>query len=233
METQYTALSKFYDMLTEEVEYEKWADYIEKIINRFKAPKDIVLELGAGTGSLSKILWQRGYDLICVDNSEEMLSIAQEKYEGEESSPLFLCQDMCQLDLYGTIDIALCCLDSLNYLTYVNEVKKTFQNVSLFMNKGGLFIFDIKTKGAFGQLKGEMNAVSLEDGFYFWQYDYDNKSGLCQHNIELFEKDKIGYNRHIETHFQRAYGFSQIEKLLKDSGFEVKGRYKEIGRAHV
>lgn len=228
METQYTALARFYDSLNDNVNYEKWADYIEKLIKKYSRPADIVLELACGTGTLSRILAARGYDMISVDNSPDMLGIAREKCGEMENMPLFLCQNMCELDMYGTVDVALCCLDSINYLTYMNDVKAAFKSVSLFMNPGGVFIFDIKTKGEFERLKGSVNAVSEDDGFYFWQYDYDKKSGLCQHNIELFSKGEKGYERHREIHFQRGYSFEQIENMLKKAGFEVVGRFKEL-----
>lgn len=226
-EVQYTALASFYDRLTEDVNYERWAEYLEKLIDRYSASKDIVLELACGTGSLSRLLSEKGYDMICVDNSPDMLAVAREKCRGD-SSPLFLCQDMCELDLYGTVDAALCCLDSINYLTYLDELKRAFKRVSLFMNKGGAFIFDIKTTGYFKELKGRSNAVSEEDGFYFWQYDYDGKSGICQHNVEIFQKTGENYKRHTETHFQRSYSFEQIERYLSMAGFEVAGRFKEL-----
>ena len=136
MENQYTALARFYDMLNDEVAYEKWADYLEKLIKKYAKSTDIVLELACGTGTLSRILASRGYDMISIDNSPEMLGVAQEKCEDMENKPLFLCQNMCELDLYGTIDVALCCLDSVNYLTYMSDVKAMFNGVSLFMNPG-------------------------------------------------------------------------------------------------
>lgn len=228
METQYTALARFYDRLNDGVNYEKWADYIEKLIKKYGRKPEIVLELACGTGTLSRLLADRGYDMISVDSSVDMLNIAREKCGEMDNMPLFLCQDMCQLDLYGTVDAALCCLDSVNYLTYMNDVKAAFKSVSLFMNKGGVFVFDIKTKGEFERLNGQSSAVSELDGFYFWQYGYDKKSCLCQHNIELFSKGEGGYDRHTETHFQRCYSFEQIENMLKKAGFETVGRFKEF-----
>ena len=228
MENQYTALARFYDMLNDEVAYEKWADYLEKLIKKYAKSTDIVLELACGTGTLSRILASRGYDMFSFDNSPEMLGVAQEKCEDMENKPLFLCQNMCELDLYGTIDVALCCLDSVNYLTYMSDVKAMFNGVSLFMNPGGIFIFDIKTRGEFARLKGVSNALSEEDGFYFWQYDYDKKSGLCQHNIELFTQGENGYERHQEVHFQRGYSFEQIENMLTKAGFSLVGRFREL-----
>lgn len=219
MSVQYTGLARFYDLLQADVDYKKWADYIERLIERYAPTKDIVLDLACGTGSLSKELWERDYDLICVDNAPEMLEIAKEKYKGGGKPPLFLCQDMVELDLFGTIDVAICCLDSVNYLTYLSDLKQAFGRVSLFLNPGGIFIFDIKTVGAFADLKGQTNVVSGADNFFFWQYDYDKKSGICQHNVEMFEQAGALYKRYEETHFQRAYSFKQIEKTLKSTGF--------------
>lgn len=215
-------------MLTADVDYEKWADYLEEIMNKCGKNRDIILELACGTGSLSRLMCKRGYDIISVDNSEDMLNVAREKCEGEQGLPLFLCQNMCELDLYGTVDITMCCLDSVNYITYMNDLKRMFKRVALFTNPKGLFIFDIKTIGFFKKLKGQMNAVSTEDGFYFWQYDYDSKSRLCQHNVEIFQKIGNSYERYEEIHFQRAYSFAEIENAFKGTGFEIIGRFKNL-----
>lgn len=225
---QYTSIAEHYDKLTYDVLYEKWAEYIVKAEKKYKIPGNIVLELACGTGSLSRLLCAKGYDVISVDNSVDMLRVAQKKCESDKNPPLFLCQDMECLDLYGTVDMVVCCLDSVNYLTDLRDLKHAFSRVSLFLNHGGIFIFDIKTTAEFKRLSGSENAVSETNSFYFWQYNYDNKSKLCEHQIEMFIKENGAYNRMSETHLQRAYTVIQIENALCGAGLKTKGIFKEL-----
>lgn len=144
----YSALAAHYDALTDDVQYDAWADYAEHIFARLGVSPKLVLDLACGTGSLSLRMAQRGYEMIGVDLSPDMLAAAAEKaYAFEpERRPIFLCQDMAQLDLYGTIDAALCCLDSVNYVTDENALARAFSRVSLFLNPGGVFLFDVNTE---------------------------------------------------------------------------------------
>ena len=142
----YSFLAGCYDQLTYDVDYSSWADYIEKHFNRRGLPGNTVLDLACGTGSLTRELAQRGYEMIGVDLSPEMLAEAAEKNEDVGGiPPMFLCQSMDQLDLYGTIDACVCCLDSVNYVTDPRKLKKAFQRVHLFLMPGGLFLFDVNS----------------------------------------------------------------------------------------
>ena len=142
----YDALAANYDALTGDVEYEKRADYLEKLFQKSKIPVKTVLDLACGTGTMTWILTGRGYEMIGVDASEEMLAAAMEKSGSVEGvAPIFLHQSMPKLDLYGTVDAAICCLDSLNYLTNPKDVQRTFDRLRLFIAPGGVLIFDINT----------------------------------------------------------------------------------------
>ena len=142
----YEALAGVYDALTEDVDYERRGDYLEKLLKRSCIPVRTVLDLACGTGELTAILTERGYEMIGVDASPDMLSQARQKAEDLTGEPpVFLNQSMPELDLYGTVDAAVCCLDSLNYLTSPRDVQKTLERLHLFISPGGLLVFDVNT----------------------------------------------------------------------------------------
>ena len=142
----YDALAGCYDDMTEDVNYPGWADFLEKLFSRGKHPVHTVLDLACGTGTMSFLLAARGYELIGVDFSPEMLAIAAEKtLEGEGEPPIFLCQPMEKLDLYGTVDACVCLLDSVNHITQPGKLRRAFERVRLFLEPGGLFVFDVHT----------------------------------------------------------------------------------------
>ena len=144
--TAYGPLAAVYDRLTGDVGYERRADYIQRLFGKSRIPVHTVLDLACGTGTMTAILTERGYELIAVDASPDMLAQAREKAaEVPGEPPVFLNQDMPKLDLYGTVDAAICCLDSLNYLTSPKDVQRTFQRLHLFIAPGGLLVFDVSS----------------------------------------------------------------------------------------
>ena len=160
----YEALAGVYDALTGDVGYEKRADYIEKLFLKSRVPVHTVLDLACGTGSMTALLTERGYELIAVDESPDMLAAAREKASDLTGEPpVFLNQSMEALDLYGTVDAAICCLDSLNYLAGPREVQKTFQRLHLFISPGGLLVFDINSAAMLRDLDGQVFLDEQED----------------------------------------------------------------------
>ena len=142
----YQALARVYDALTGDVGYQRRADYLEKLFQKSRIPVHTVLDLACGTGAMTAVLTERGYELIGVDSSPDMLAAAREKATGLTGvMPVFLNQDMPALDLYGTVDAAVCCLDSLNYLTSPRDVQRTFERLHLFISPGGLLVFDVNS----------------------------------------------------------------------------------------
>ena len=164
--SSYQQLAGAYDELTWDVGYEKRADFLEKLFRRSRIPVHTVLDLACGTGSMTWLLAGRGYELIAVDGSEEMLAAAREKSAPAEVPPLFLHQSMPRLDLYGTVDAAICCLDSLNYLTNPRDVQRTFQRLHLFISPGGLLAFDVRLPERLAALeqmgRRQMNVAEAE-----------------------------------------------------------------------
>lgn len=226
---QYTVLAAHYDRLTFDVDYAGYAGFAHRLFQKYRIPGRLILEQACGTGSLSLELARRGYEMIASDISPEMLQAAQAKCAGLDCPPVFICQDMCELDLYGTVDGCVCALDSLNYLTDLRRLRQAFKRMALFMNPGGLLIFDVKTPRMFQRLDG-VSAVWEEEGlFAAWQYGYDRRSMQAVHTVDLFERQKDNvYKRYGETHYQRAYTREKLEALLEDCGFQLRGVYQDL-----
>ena len=215
----YETLAGSYDTLTGDVPYEKWADFIEKLWRRSKREVHTVLDLACGTGSLTWILTGRGYELISVDGSEEMLCAAREKGEGVDGiAPLFLHQDMTELDLYDTVDAAVCCLDSINYLLYPSDVKRMLKRLHLFVSPGGMLIFDINTVEKLRALDGQVFLDETEDTYCVWRPEYQR--GLCTYYMDLFQLQSDGsWERTLEIHKERAYTVEELTEWLQKAGF--------------
>ncbi|MBD5154075.1 MAG: class I SAM-dependent methyltransferase [Oscillibacter sp.] len=217
----YEALARVYDALTEDVGYERRADYLEKLFKRSQIPVHTVLDLACGTGEMTAILTERGYELIAVDASPDMLSQAREKAaELTGEPPVFLNQSMPALDLYGTVDAAVCCLDSLNYLTSPKDVQKTFQRLHLFISPGGLLVFDINSIEKLAALDGQVFLDETEDVYCVWRTEYEKRSRLCSYWMDIFtRRPDGGWDRSGEEHRQRGYSVDELKAWLMDAGF--------------
>ena len=215
----YQGLAGAYDSLTEDVGYEKRADYLEKLFARSRIPVHTVLDLACGTGTMTWLLAARGYEMIGADASEEMLAAAMMKsgsVPGE--APIFLQQSMPKLDLYGTVDAAICCLDSLNYLTRPADVQRTFRRLHLFIAPGGLLVFDVNTVEKLSALDGQVFLDETEDTYCVWRTEYHR--GLCTYFMDLFRLQPDGaWDRQWEIHRQRAYTVEELTAWLKAAGF--------------
>ena len=205
----YQALSAYYDRFTDDVGYADWADFFERLFAREGIQPKLVLDLACGTGSLTRILAERGYEMIGADASPEMLMQAMQNTMDCEPRPLFLNQRMEALDLYGTVDACLCCLDSINYVTEPQTLQKAFERVHLFLEpKSGLFVFDINTPEKFACMDGNAYVREDEDVFCVWQ-------------AAVEDSDK--WTRAQETHEERIYTVEQLTDMLEKAGFsEIK-----------
>ena len=168
----YTDFAYIYDKLIGQ-DYEKWADYIEDIFAKNNLKPSLVLDLGCGTGSITNILAKRGYDMIGVDISPDMLNVAREKATEEGLDVLYLCQDIREFELYGTVDAIICTLDVLNYITDPDDLKQVFRLVRNYLNPDGIFIFDINTEHKLKNTLGNNTFITDEEGvFYSWENEY-------------------------------------------------------------
>ena len=220
----YEALARVYDRLNGEVDYAAIADFYEKAFARYGIEPRLVLDLGCGTGAMTLELARRGYDMIGVDASAEMLSKAYERmWKQGAKGVLFLEQDMRTFELYGTVEAVVCTLDGVNHLTKSTDVAECFHWVHNYLVPNGIFVFDINTTYKFEQIFGN-NAYILEDDGVLcaWQNAYDKKRGLCRFYLSLFEEEQDGsYTRTDTVQTERAYSLKKIKMLLADAGFEL------------
>lgn len=218
-----------YDAMTEDVRYPAWADFLEKLFARTKTPVQTVLDLACGTGTMSCLLAGRGYELIGVDFSPEMLAVAAEKalsVAGER--PIFLCQSMEQLDLYGTVDACICLLDSVNHIIKPEKLQKAFQRVHLFLEPGGLFVFDIHTKEHLQALDGGMFLDETEDAYCVWRTEYETRRRICTYAMDVFRREGEVWLREEEIHEEFAYTTEELIGFLRQAGFTEIRQYGNL-----
>lgn len=219
--SSYEFLADSYDQLTADVRYRDWADYLEKHFSRCAIPVHTVLDLACGTGSLSLELARRGYEMIGVDQSADMLAVAVEKCRDVSGEPpIFLNQSMEKLDLYGTIDACVCCLDSVNYVTRPAALKRAFSRVHLFLMPGGLFVFDVKPPEVLAGADGEMYLDETEDTYCVWRADYSPRRRILTYGMDIFRQCQDGaWERGGEVHEEYAYTLEELEEYLREAGF--------------
>lgn len=223
----YTVLAQFYDQLTTDVPYLRWADYIETQFARHKSPVRSVVELGCGTGTLAAILAGRGYQVTAVDLSPDMLSVAAEKCEGLDVQ--LVCQDMSRLALPEPVDAVVCCLDSLNYVTRPSAVQRTFQRVFDALKPGGLFLFDVKTPLALERADGQVCIDENEEIYCVWRGEYDKRRRICGYGIDLFTlQDDGSWRRDGEYHEEYAYTMAELTGWLESAGFRRIKQYGDL-----
>ncbi len=229
----YDLLAPFYDSINSELDYSKWADFIEKIIGKeYRQGKpELVLDLGCGTGKMTLELARRGYDMTGVDYSPEMLNIAREEAEKEGLDILWLCQNITDFELYGTVDVTVCCLDTLNHLTKKTELNKCLSLVHNYLVPDGLFVFDVNGKAKFETVYSDKTyAMEENGGVCVWQNCYNEKNKLCDFYITLFKEENDGrYDRYDEAQRERMYTLKEIKNALLKSGFEFIGAYSDFG----
>ncbi len=229
--SSYRFLAGCYDRFTYDVDYAAWAGYIEKHFRKRPLPGNTVLDLACGTGSLTRELALRGYEMIGVDRSPEMLAQAAEKNRGiAPVEPIFLCQSMERLDLYGTIDACVCCLDSVNYVTDPKKLQKAFGRVHLFLMPGGLFLFDVIAPARLEGLDGQVFLDETEDAYCVWRAEFSRRSRICSYFMDIFRLDgSTGqWDRGEELHRERAYSIPELTAMLEKAGFRDVRTYGEL-----
>ncbi len=230
----YDNFSRFYDRLTDNVEYEKRADYFCRLLSLCGVNSGILLDLGCGTGSMSVKMAERGFDVIGIDSSIGMLNAAQQKMFESGKNLLLLNQSMQDVDLYGTVDCAICVLDGINHLNSADEVRQTFKKVSLFMNKGGAFAFDVNTIYKHKNVLADNAFIyEFDDLFCSWQNNYNSSDNSVDISLDFFEEEDGVYYRSGESFTEQAYELSDISTWLEDAGFEVVGIFDDLTTDNV
>lgn len=231
---QYASLYSVYDELNESYDYDALASFLsEAIRENEKINTALVLDLACGTGKLTFKLRERGYDMTGVDLSSGMLSVAHEyAIRNGINDVLFLCQDMTEFELYGTVDACVCTLDSINYLTKLSDVKKCFSLVHNYLIPDGVFIFDVNTPYRFKEIYGNNDFIlENENSLCAWQNEYNEKTKICKFYLSIFKENEDGrYNRYDEIQKEKCYERKQIEKALNESGFEIIAVYGDINK---
>ncbi len=226
----YTEFSQIYDNLMKpDINYDQIADYIENIFTLWNVNPDMVVDLACGTGNLTIPLSQRGYDMIGIDKSPDMLNIAREK-TNYNNDILFLNQDITKLDLYGTADAFLCMIDGINYILNPNSLYQMFKKIkTCFLNENGIVIFDISSEYKLSTIIGNNTFIYNEDDiFYSWENKYFEKLQLSDMYLNFFVKNKKSYRRFTERHLQRAYNSQLIKDILLKAGFNKIKTYGDF-----
>lgn len=224
----YSVFARYYDELTANIDYKKRGEYFHEIIKKFKETKEnILLDLACGTGSISEVMARLGYDVIGIDNSDEMLGIAIEKKFESGLNIQYICQDMRKLDMFGTVDIVICALDSINHLSDLNDVRKVFEGAAFFCELSGLFIFDVNTLYKHRKILANNTFTYETDSVYcIWENTLNAETDEVMMNLEFFEREENGlYSRSSESFSEKAYSEEAIEKILEESGFELLAKY--------
>lgn len=232
----YQDFAYVYDELMDATPYEEWCEFLAGLIEKYGVSKpernakevldserNLVLELGCGTGTLTELLYQKGYDMIGVDSSDAMLNIAMEKRTESGSEILYLQQDMRELELYSTVGTVLSVCDSVNYILQEEELLSVFSLVNNYLYPGGIFIFDFNTDYKYREVIGDTTiAENREDCSFIWENYYDPEEGLNEYNLTIFlqEEDDI-FRRVTETHYQRGYTVEQMCRLVEQAGMEL------------
>ena len=221
---QYTNFAKVYDLFMDNVPYDKWVERIRDILHKENIFDGLICDLGCGTGAITERLANIGYDMIGIDNSYDMLDIAMEKKYASGNDILYLCQDMREFELYGTVRAIVSGCDSLNYIQDLSGLEEVFSLVNNYLDPGGLFIFDMNTVYKYKNILGENTFSEVRDqAAFIWENTYDNNKRINEYDLNLFIKlENDIYKRFEERHVQRAYTFDEIVSAINSSNMQLE-----------
>lgn len=215
----YHELAASYDRLTNDVDYEATVNFYDEILKREGLHPRTAVDLACGTGSVTALLAKKGLRVIGVDMSEEMLTQAQQKAVELENSPMFLRQSLQNLYLPRGVDLAVCALDSLDYVTDPEDCKKAIRRVYKCLNPGGIFIFDVNTPEKLRAMDGQVFLDEDEDVYCVWRGEFDEETNICSYGMDLFQRRGNAWHRSFEEHREYAYSQEQLVNYLKQAGF--------------
>lgn len=218
----YEDFAEVYDTFMDETPYEEWCSFVTATLREAKIEDGIVLDLGCGTGTMTQLLAQEGYDMIGVDLSDRMLDIAMKKREESGLDILYLQQDMREFELYGTVRAAVCLCDSLNYLLEEEDLLETFRLVNNYLDPDGLFLFDFNTVYKYETVIGDtVIAENREDCSFIWENYYDAQEEINEYDLTIFvrEEEEL-FRKFTETHLQRGYTLPVIKRLVEEAGMK-------------
>ena len=225
----YHALAASYDRLTNDVDYEATVEFYMQILRREGLHPRTAADLACGTGSVTKLLAAKGYRVVAVDMSEEMLTEAVQKVQDMERPPQFICQKLQELWLPRGVDMAVCALDSLDYITNPDDCAEAIRRIYKALNPGGIFIFDVNTPEKLRAMDGQVFLDEDDDVYCVWRGEFDEKTNICSYAMDLFQRSGSVWHRSFEEHCEYAYSQVQLTAYLKNAGFtaiEVYGDRK-------
>lgn len=231
----YGSFAYVYDKFMDNVPYEKWSEYVQSLLKEYGIEEGLVLDLGCGTGSLTELLADAGYDMIGVDLSPDMLDIAMEKREHSGNSILYLLQDMREFELYGTVRAVVSICDSMNYLPEEADFLQTLRLVNNYLDPEGIFIFDLNTPYKYRELIGAATiAENREDASFIWENTWYEEEQVNEYDLTIFARTEGGfYQKFQETHYQRAYSLETVKELIRQSGMEFVAAYDAFTKEPV
>ena len=222
----YTGFAAVYELFMDNIPYEEWARYIQKILQEHGIENGLMLELGCGTGSLTRIMSAKGYDMIGIDNAAEMLAVALEQEREEPKNILYLLQDMCEFELYGTVKAVISICDCINYVTEPKDLLQVFCLVNNYLDTKGIFIFDMNTLYKYKEILGATTiAENREEGSFIWENFYDEEERINEYDLSIFIPEGELYRKYEEVHYQRAYTIEEILELIEQSGLKLLNVY--------
>lgn len=223
----YKSFAQVYDLFMNNVPYEEWSSYLTELLTEYDVREGLILELGCGTGSMTELLAEKGYDMIGVDNSEDMLEIAMDKRVSSGYDILYLLQDMREFELYGTVKAVISVCDSMNYILEEEELLQVFRLVNNYLDPGGYFIFDLNTIYKYKQIGDSTIAENREEASFIWDNYFDEESCINEYELAIFitEGQQGLYRKYEEVHEQRGYHLETIQGLLERSGMKFVTAY--------
>ena len=223
----YTSFARVYDTFMDNIPYEEWGKYLTALLEEYNVTEGLVLDLGCGTGTMTELLAAKGYDMIGVDYSEDMLEIAMEKREASGHDILYLLQDMREFELYGTVGAVISICDSVNYITEEEDLEEVFRLVNNYLDPKGVFIFDFKTLYNYQTILGDRTiAEKREECSFIWDNYYYEEEKINEYELTLFIRDEGDmYRKFEEIHYQKAYTLEEMIRLVKASGLEFVAAY--------
>lgn len=223
----YTGFADVYDMFMDNIPYEEWCEYLSGLLKEYQVNDGLVLDLGCGTGTLTRLLSDRGYDMIGVDLSGEMLELAMEKEAEEPKGILYLMQDMREFELYGTVRAIVSICDSMNYILDEEDFVQVLKLANNYLDPGGVFIFDLNTIYKYRDTMGETTiAENRDEGSFIWENYYDEEEMINEYDLTLFIREDDGrFCKYEETHYQRAYDLALVKEMIEEAGMEFVACY--------